>query len=261
MAQKVTTGIGVGSAGATKTLGQILSPGDVAIVQYASSGPDAFTFVALRDIQAGTTINFTDNGWLASGGFLPGEGTVTYTASTLIAAGTAVTLTGLDLDSAGDQIIAYQGDAANPTFLYAIDLADGDQAFAGDATGTTTSAIPWGLTPGFTAVAVSFDDAAYNGPGSGSQSELLAAVSNPANWPNTRLLRGVSISPFIFGPEIDLDANNSTHLGLDFSTQYVPGGAAVRISDTDVRITDSFGLFLFSATITAPGGISAPNFR
>jgi hypothetical protein len=68
MAQKVTTGIGVGSAGATKTLGQILSPGDVAIVQYASSGPDAFTFVALRDIEAGTTINFT-----ATAGWLPAD--------------------------------------------------------------------------------------------------------------------------------------------------------------------------------------------
>ena len=238
-----------------KILAPALSPGDIAIVDYNSSGPDEFTFVALRDIEAGTTINFTDNGWLASGGFLPGEGTVTYTASTLIAAGTAVTLTGLDLDSAGDQIIAYQGDALNPTFLYAIDLADGDQAFAGDATGTTTSAIPWGLTPGVTAVAVAFDDAAYTGPGSGSQSELLAAVSNAANWTNTRLLRGVSIDTFTtFGPAIDLDANNSTHLGNDFSTQYVPGGAPVRISDTDVNITHSFGFALVSATITAPGG-------
>ena len=173
--------------------------------------------MALRDIEAGTTINFTDNGWLASGGFLPGEGTVTYTASTLIAAGTAVTLTGLDLDNAGDQIIAYQGDALNPTFLYAIDLADGDQAFADDATSTTTSAIPTGLTPGFTAVAVSFDNAAYTGPGSGSQSELLAAISDPANWTDSDLLRGIPLNPFISDrPEIDLDADNSTHTGLDY---------------------------------------------
>ena len=92
----------------------VLSPGDLAIVQYNSSTTDSFTFVFARDIEAGTVVNFTDNGWLAAGGFRPGEGTVTYTAPTAITAGTVVTLTGLDLDAAGDQIIAYQGTQASP---------------------------------------------------------------------------------------------------------------------------------------------------
>ena len=56
-----------------------LSVGDIAIVHYDSS-TDAFSFVFLRDVEAGTVVNFTDNGWLAAGGFRPGEGTVTYTA-------------------------------------------------------------------------------------------------------------------------------------------------------------------------------------
>ena len=86
-----------------------LSVGDVAVVHYNSS-TGAFTFAFLRDVEAGTVVNFTDNGWLAAGGFRPGEGTVTYTAPSAITAGTIVTLTGLDLDPAGDQIIAYQGD-------------------------------------------------------------------------------------------------------------------------------------------------------
>ena len=75
----------------------VLSPGDLAIVQYNSSTTttDSFTFVFARDIEAGTEVNFTDNGWLAAGGFRPGEGTVTYTAPTAITAGTVVTLTGL----------------------------------------------------------------------------------------------------------------------------------------------------------------------
>ena len=58
----------------------VLSPGDLAIVQYNSSTTDSFTFVFARDIEAGTVVNFTDNGWLAAGGFRAGEGTVTYTA-------------------------------------------------------------------------------------------------------------------------------------------------------------------------------------
>ena len=91
----------------------VLSIGDIAIVHYNSSSTDAFTFVFLRDVEAGTIVNFTDNGWLAAGGFRPGEQTVTYTAPTAITAGTIVTLTGLNLDDAGDQIIAYQGDPAD----------------------------------------------------------------------------------------------------------------------------------------------------
>ena len=51
----------------------VLSPGDLAIVQYNSSTTDSFTFVFARDIEAGTVVNFTDNGWLAAGGFRPGE--------------------------------------------------------------------------------------------------------------------------------------------------------------------------------------------
>ena len=50
----------------------VLSPGDLAIVQYNSSTTDSFTFVFARDIEAGTVVNFTDNGWLAAGGFRAG---------------------------------------------------------------------------------------------------------------------------------------------------------------------------------------------
>src|SRR5215470_14978569 len=117
----------------------VLTVGDIAVVQYNSGTTDTFTFVFLRDVEVGTTISFTDNGWLAAGGFRPGEGTVTYTAATAISAGTVITLAGLDLDAAGDQIIAYQGDPASPTLLYAINFADGNNAFAGDAVNANTS--------------------------------------------------------------------------------------------------------------------------
>jgi hypothetical protein len=113
--------------------------GDIAIVRYTSDDPDAFSFVFLRDVEAGTTVNFTDNGWLAAGGFRPGEGTVAYTATTAITAGTIVTLTGLDLDDAGDQIIAYQNDPASPTILHLVDFGDGNNTVAGDATNANTS--------------------------------------------------------------------------------------------------------------------------
>jgi hypothetical protein len=146
----------------------VLSPGDLAIVQYNSSTTDSFTFVFARDVEAGTVVNFTDNGWLAAGGFRPGESTVSYTAPTAITAGTVVTLTGLNLDDAGDQIIAYQGTQASPTILYLVDLADGNNTVAGNATNDNTTALPPGLTLGQNAVAVGFDNAIYAGPIDGS---------------------------------------------------------------------------------------------
>jgi hypothetical protein len=135
----------------------VLTVGDIAVVQYNSGTTDSFTFVFSRDVEAGTVVNFTDNGWLAAGGFRPGgpgEGTVTYTAPTAITAGTVVTLTGLNLDDAGDQIIAYQGDPATPTILY--------------ATNDNTTALPPGFTLGVNAVAVGVDNAIYAGPIDGS---------------------------------------------------------------------------------------------
>ena len=124
----------------------ILSVGDIAIVHY-NSETDAFTFVFLRDVEAGTIVNFTDNGWLAAGGFRPGEDTVTYTAPSAITAGTIVTLSGLDLDAAGDQIIAYQGDPATPTILHLVDFGDGNNTVAGDATDANTTALPLKVFP------------------------------------------------------------------------------------------------------------------
>src|SRR4051794_33787185 len=151
----------------------VLTPGDIAIVQYNSSTTDAFTFVFLRGVEAGTVVNFTDNGWLAAGGFRTGEGTVTYTAPGAITAGTTVTLTGLNLDDAGDQIIAYQGTEATPTILHVIDLADGNNTVAGDATNDNTTALPPGFTLNVNAAAVGFDNAIYAGPNSGSPPRCL----------------------------------------------------------------------------------------
>jgi hypothetical protein len=146
----------------------VLTAGDIAIVNYKSINPDAFSFVFTRDVEVGTSVNFTDKGWLAVGGFRPGEGTVTYTAPTAIAAGTVITLTGLAFNVDGDQVIAYQGSEASPTILYLVDFADGNNTVAGDATDASTTALPPGFALGVNAVAVGFDNAIYAGPIDGS---------------------------------------------------------------------------------------------
>src|SRR6266511_1138748 len=232
----------------------VLTAGDIAIVQYNSSTTYSFTFVFGRDVEAGTVVNFTDNGWLAAGGFRPGEGTVIYTAPTAITAGTIVTLTGLNLDDAGDQIIAYQGDPATPTILYVVDLADGNNTVAGDATNDNTTALPPGFTLGVNAVAVGVDNAIYAGPIDGSPPRLFPLISNSANWIDSDALPPSSPSfRYFYPPDLDLDLNNSTYTGDGYQAEIISGGPPVAISDTDSDIDDFDGGFISFAQINIRG--------
>jgi hypothetical protein len=239
----------------------VLTVGDIAIVQYNSGTTDAFTFVFLRDVEAGTVVNFTDNGWQAAGGFRATEGTVTYTAAAAITAGTTVTLTGLNLDDAGDQIIAYQGDPITPTILHVVDLADGNNTVAGDATNDNTTALPPGFTLNLNAAAVGFDNAIYAGPNSGSPTEVFAAINDSANWISSVAVP--TLFTFNYRPQIDLDANNSTHLGDDYQANVISGGPAVAISDIDTDIDDFDDFTIFRAQIdihgTDPGDLLSVN--
>ncbi|OZH51410.1 hypothetical protein AFK68_31215 [Hydrocoleum sp. CS-953] len=162
-----------------------LSAGDIAIVGFNFDNPDEFAFTPLVDIGAGTEINFTDNGWQAAGTFRANEGTFTWTAPTDIAAGTIInpTVSSIAFATGGDQIIAYQGDSSNPTFIYALNSEGNPGVWQSDSTSSNTSALPTGLVNGETAVALDeIDNAIYTGITSGTQAELLAAISDNSNW-------------------------------------------------------------------------------
>ena len=165
--------------------GTVLLPGDIAIIGFNFDNPDEFAFVTLVDIVAGTEINFTDNGWQANGTFRDTEGTFTWTAGTDIAPGTVInpTVSSVAFSASGDQIIAYQGDSSNPTFIYALNSEGNPGVWQSDATSSNTSALPTGLVNGETAVALDeVDNAVYTGITSGTKQELLAAISDQSNW-------------------------------------------------------------------------------
>ncbi|MDJ0662853.1 MAG: lamin tail domain-containing protein [Crocosphaera sp.] len=165
--------------------GTVLLPGDIAIIGFNFDNPDEFAFVTLVDIVAGTEISFTDNGWQANGTFRDTEGTFTWTAGTDIAAGTVInpTVSSVAFSASGDQIIAYQGDSNNPTFIYALNSEGNPGVWQSDATSSNTSALPTGLVNGETAVALDeIDNAVYTGITSGTKEELLAAISDQSNW-------------------------------------------------------------------------------
>ncbi|KAF2082457.1 MBG domain-containing protein [Flavobacterium sharifuzzamanii] len=135
-----------------------LVPGDIAFTGYdatqnatSAATSDTFSFVLLKDISATTTISFTDRGYTGSAWFvIPNtsttEGTITWTCSSALAAGTEVTINGLSasafntttstsnangtvtynsaesnipfglsLSTGGDQIIAFQGGGGSIT--------------------------------------------------------------------------------------------------------------------------------------------------
>jgi hypothetical protein len=52
-----------------------LTVGDLALIGYsADTAGKSFSFVLLQAVEAGTVISFTDNGWLAAGGFRAARG-------------------------------------------------------------------------------------------------------------------------------------------------------------------------------------------
>ena len=184
-----------------------LAAGEVAITGVNTRGTDRFAFVLLTDIEPGTIINFTDSGWVAAtndfrytaGGALR-EGIVSWTSVSYLPCGTEVIITdtgsnahsatsgfaseidlGFNLSASGDQIIAFQGDIATPTFLYAIHLANATGWTT--ATDTNTSAVPLGLTDGTNAAYYgNFDNGKYDCTSTSGESLILADLVVDTNW-------------------------------------------------------------------------------
>ncbi|MBL7909894.1 MAG: T9SS type A sorting domain-containing protein [Bacteroidia bacterium] len=157
-----------------------LVPGDIAFSGYTSNtlSGDEFSFVLLKNISAGTSINFTDNGWLGAptNTFRTGETTVTWvspsalvagieikingTTATFVGGGPAGSVTGtaLSLSTVGDQVLAYQGSVSSPTFISAIHMnvfVNGIDPFNFTSTsavwdGSVNSVSGSGLPPGLT---------------------------------------------------------------------------------------------------------------
>ncbi len=206
-----------------------LVAGDIAITGYlgfgASVTPDQFSFVLLRNIAANTAIKFTDRGWGTDNVFsaLAGESTVTWTATTALSAGVEVKIEGLtatlagagnpgtvsgtalSLSANGDQVLAYQGADASPTFISGIHsnvyttanldpttttAAAWDALTAANAT-FNSSALPTGLTTGVNAIWIGTqgsissekDNARFVCAGDLSTvASIKALIYNQSNW-------------------------------------------------------------------------------
>lgn len=207
-----------------------LYPGDIAITGVNMDNPDEFSILFLTDIEIGTVIYFTDNGWMASGSFRTGEGTDTWTAATTYSSGDQITITAvnMNLSASGDQILAYQGSEASPSFIAAINDY-GSATWQADATDANTSAIPNGLTNGVNCVALTeTDNIKYNESlTTGTSTEILAAINDYTNWtgnnstPLSLSTTGFSITsqtePSNYPTSFQADAGSTTHKDVTLS--------------------------------------------
>ena len=209
----------------TKTTAQTtLSAGDIAFIGHNLDGTDAYAFVLLADIDASTTIKFTDCGWNdgSPGAFNCPTGDAsdwTWTSGSAFSCGQIVTITtngpGLSasvgsvsgttpvFSGLGDQLFAFQGANATPTFIAGLNsnespVPGSDANWNGTSTNNQTSALPDDLTNGVNAIRLhnggtESDNWQYNcAVTSGTAAVLRAAINDISNWTENN---GADFSP------------------------------------------------------------------
>lgn len=151
--------------------------GDIAFLGFNSDNPDQFTIIVTNYLDDGTVIYFSDAGWTGSA-FYANEGHIQWTVPTGgVAGGTMVTFTGggaggftifgsgllepsatvslgtiaptvstnsMSLSTNGDEILAYTGSIASPTFIACVNF-NGVWSFTG-VNSSEQTLLPPGLT-------------------------------------------------------------------------------------------------------------------
>ena len=215
-----------------------LGAGDLVIVTMnadTNGTGKGFDAVPLVDLDAGTVIYFTDNGW-SNGTWRTGEGTVTYTAPDAVAAGTVLSYrsttangftanASFNLSTSGDTILAYQGSSNSPSFLFGAGWAIASPWIESGALSANSSMVPAGLsTSTYTIVTCgnldNYQYLAANGT-TGSKGSLLQWTANAGNWtgddttpfakftPNFTVGEVEQYNDFVAGYE-NRDAGNAT---------------------------------------------------
>jgi Ca2+-binding RTX toxin-like protein/methionine-rich copper-binding protein CopC len=216
-----------------------LAVGDLLFVAANADDTDAFAFVLLKGVVAGTTVGFTDRNYSASSGMpTTGEGAYLWTADQDYAAGTIITIqpnvasgnplvdkgtlqgNGSGLSSTAETVYAFQGsisglgDGAAGTIT--VDHLIASINFGGAAAGDVPSSISTG------SISLSLDDNKYTGPLDTSDLGQLAAwIKDSANWSGSDTvsfaLTSGSLLPSAPAPTLSSATVNGSSLVLTFS--------------------------------------------
>ncbi|CAN1567177.1 YhcR_OBF_like domain containing protein [Rhabdaerophilaceae bacterium] len=263
-----------------------LTAGDIAIVAMNADANKTFSFVALVNIAAGEVIKFTDNGWTSANAFRSNEGIISWTApaggltagtvvtidtttpgTAAATAGTATELNDVNFSTSGDQVLAYQGADATPTFIAALNN-EGSATWQATAGDSNSSALPTGLTNGTNALALTeTDNVRYSGPTTGTKEALLAAIHSPANWtlndavnqlaPAGFTVTGAdTVPPTLTSSSPSDDATgvavgNNITLTFSENVQMLNGGGAVELRrSSDNGLVESFSSVNVGGTVS-----------
>ncbi len=245
-----------------------LQPGDIAFTGFNADSTDDIAFVTFKDIPAGDTLRFCDDEWNGTTGFTTGEGDFSWVASTLVPAGTVVTINGLStaagsatastgtlpltldnsggMSTSGEAMFIFQGPAAR-TITTVLAAVANDSAAFGNLAGS-------GLIMGSTAIRLTSttDMGVYNGPRTGMlQAGYLSALNNMSNW----LLEDTGVN----------DAGNGTGPELPFNiTAFTLGAASVdtvKPTITNVAVTNATTLEItFSEAVDSASAVNTANY-
>lgn len=193
----------------SKVFAQTPGAGSLAFIGFQNNAPDGFAIVLLQDFPGNQEVYFTDNGWSGSALF-ENEQTLVWTLPEQgLTAGTTVQFRNLDdvntfitpsnagttvgslssLSAAGEQILAYVGSTANPSFIAGISSTEWiDQCNTTGIGNTNSTCLPAPLINGLNAFAFTntsevfangfFNLASFNG----TPQDLLALIMNVNNW-------------------------------------------------------------------------------
>lgn len=181
------------------------APGSIAFTGFnvdspnGTGGDDNIAFVALEGFASGSVIYFQDNEWNGTA-FTSGEGLITWTATSAIAAGTVVTIDNLasgviasnlgtavrtgafNLSGTDEQIYAFQGTSGTAPTVFLTALAN--NLFTSASASATLAGT--GLTDGVNAISFgnNIDIGAFSGARDTAVSfaEYAATVNTVANW-------------------------------------------------------------------------------
>ena len=223
----------VPAASTTTTTGiSVLQAGDIAIIEYGSVDPDKISFVTLRQLNAGTEINFTDNGFTSPSTVRTGEGFLRYTAPTVIPPGTVVSWTAsmvlptsgwstigtkIAFNESGDQLFIYQGTwGSGQSLIWGMNAGNAGWITTGAAL-ATSSYFPVGLTAEVNSLTFAEKNGNYNLISSGSVNALGSLISNPLNW--TRNASALTTPAWVF------NINNSTNIDQNATMLHLTVGA------------------------------------
>lgn len=177
-----------------------LNPGELVIVTANTSDDKNFDFVPFVDLESQTVIHFTDNAYIEDEDRLRNnEGTITYTAPQDIEAGSVISYDGSSTNgfsemgsfnpaTSGDNILAYQGTAESPAYIYGVGWARGASVweYDSDTSPNNRSDIPPGLSQeDYTILSLGTGkNYQYDASGvtEGTANQLLEIVGNESNW-------------------------------------------------------------------------------